>query len=257
MKEITFDEGKRLMLDTLINVHHFCEKNGLRYSIAYGTLIGAIRHKGFIPWDDDIDIIMPRDDYDRFVATYQDARYAIIDESCNPNHSHIRVSDQNTVLKLTPWRAKFYKAGLWIDVFPIDKVPDSISGYNRFRKWLWFLFEIQLTGQVQRNGIFNRVLHVICKPFANYCGKKALQTMKCYNSTDSQSVANMGVWYLHWPKFPKSYMEDYIDVDFEGHKFKSISHYDSFLRSIYGDYMQLPPKEKQKAHHGYTAYWKE
>lgn len=257
MKEITFEEGKKLMLDTLVSVSDFCEKNDIKYSLGYGTLIGAIRHKGFIPWDDDIDIMMPRDDYERFVKTYRDGRYAVIDESFNTNHSHIRVSDEKTVLKLNAWRARFYKAGLWIDVFPIDKVPDSQKGYERFRKWLWFLFEIQLTGEAKRKGIVNKVLYALCKPFSRYCGKKALQEMKRYNDKDTQSVANMGVWYLHWPKFPLSYMSEFVDVDFEGHKFKAIKEYDSFLRGIYGDYMQFPPKEKQKPHHNYTAYWKE
>lgn len=257
MTEITFEEGKKLMLDILISVSGFCERNDIMYSLAYGTLIGAIRHKGFIPWDDDIDIIMPRSDYNRFVATYRDERYVIVDGSHNANHSHIRVSDQKTVLQLNPWRARFYKEGLWIDVFPIDKVPDSQKGYLRFHKWVWFLFEVQLTGEVERKGFLNKVFHVICKPFRNYFGKKALHTMTRYNEKDTRSVANMGLWNLDWPKFPESYMNEYVDVDFEGHKFKAIKEYDSFLRGIYGDYMQFPPKEKQKPHHNYTAYWKE
>lgn len=257
MKEITFEEGKKLMLDELISVADFCEKYGIKYSLGYGTLIGAIRHKGFIPWDDDIDIIMPRDDYERFVKTYKNERYAVVDESRMVNHSHIRVSDQKTVLKQKAWAARYYKEGLWIDVFPIDKVPDSQKGYAIFRRWLWFLFEVQLTGEVLRKGILNKCLHAICKPFSGYCGKKALQEMKRYHDKDTGSVANMGVWYLYWPKFPASYMNEYVEVEFEGHKFKAIKEYDSFLRGIYGDYMQFPPKDKQVAHHYYTAYWKE
>ena len=245
------------MLDILISVSQFCEQNSINYSLSYGTLIGAIRHKGFIPWDDDIDIIMPRDDYERFVSSYSDERYEIVDGSHNPNHSHIRVADGKTVLKLDPWRAQFYKEGLWIDVFPIDKVPDSTKGYILFKKWVWFLFEMQLTGEVKRKGFINKVLHVLCKPFSKYCGKKALQAMKLYNKQNTQSVANMGVLYVSYPKFPLNYLNEYVEVDFEGHKFKAISQYDSFLRGIYGDYMQFPPKDKQNPHHNYTAFWKE
>ena len=257
MKEITFEEGKKLMLNALINVSDFCEKNNISYSLCYGTLIGAIRHKGFIPWDDDIDIIMERADYERFISSYKDERYAVIDGSCNPNHSHVRVADQRTILQLNAWRAQFYKDGLWIDVFPIDKVPDSEKGYMRFRKWLWFLFEMQLSGEVHRKGFLNKVIYVLCKPFRSFFGRWALKTMKKYNCKHTHSVANMGVWYLDWPKFPSSYMEEYVDVEFEGHKFKAISQYDSFLRGVYGDYMQLPPKEKQRPHHDYVAFWKE
>ena len=81
--------------------------------------------------------------------------------------------------------------------------------------------------------------------------------MKHYNNKGTHTVANVGVLYVSYPEFPSSYMEEYIDVDFEGHKFKAIKEYDSFLRGIYGDYMQFPPKEKQKPHHNYTAYSKE
>lgn len=255
--KISTEECKKLMVETLANVDHFCNQHCIKYSLSYGTLIGAIRHKGFIPWDDDIDIIMPREDYDRFISSYKDSRYKIIDGAFNPNHSHIRVSDQKTVLALDAWRAQFYKEGLWIDVFPIDKVPDSQKGYERFRKWLWFLFEIQLTGEAKRKGIVNKALYAICKPFSKYCGKKALQEMKRYNDKDMQSVANMSAWYLKSPKFPASYFDEYIDVEFEGYKFKAIKQYDVFLRELYGDYMQLPPEEKRISHHTYDAYWRD
>ena len=257
MKEIAFEESKKVMLDTLINVSSFCDQHDIKYSLAYGTLIGAIRHKGFIPWDDDIDIIMWRDDYERFISTYKDDRYKVVDGSCNPNHSHIRVSDQKTVLKLNEWRGQFYKDGLWIDVFPIDKVPDSQKGYLRFRKRLWFLFEMQLSGETQRKGFLKKIVYLICRPFSAYFGKRALQKMTKYNIKDTQSVANMGVWYLDFPKFPISYMNEFIEVDFENHKFKAIKQYDSFLRGIYGDYMQFPPEDKRVPHHSYIAYWRE
>ena len=244
------------MVDTLANVDHFCRQHGIRYSLSYGTLIGAIRHKGFIPWDDDIDIIMPRDDYERFISLYKDDRYKIIDGKYNSNHSHVRVSDQKTVLKLDTWRARFYNEGLWIDVFPLDKVPDTQKGYLCFKKWLWFLFEMQLKGQVHRKGMINKILHIICKPFSAYFGKLALKTMKKYNKSNTQSVANLCVWYLKSPKYPSTYFDEYIDVEFERYKFKAIKQYDIFLREFYGDYMQFPPKEKQIAHHRYTAYWR-
>lgn len=257
MKEITFEEGKKLMLDALVNVSRFCEKNDIKYSLGYGTLIGAIRHKGFIPWDDDIDIIMRRDDYDRFISSYKDERYVVVDGASNPNHSHVRVADQKTVLKMNAWRAQFYKDGLWIDVFPIDKVPDSKKGYSRFRKWLWLLFEMQLSGEVHRKSLLNKFIYIVCKPFSPFFGRWALKEMKKYNKSNTQTVANMGVWYLKWPSFPASYMEEYVDVEFEGFKFKAISQYDSFLRGVYGDYMKFPPKDKQKPHHHYIAYLKD
>ena len=258
-KEITFEECKRLMVDIMANVAHFCDKHDIRYSLSYGTLIGAIRHKGFIPWDDDIDIIMWRDDYERFVSTYKDERYQIIDGSFNINHSHIRVSDQKTILRLDELRGQFYKYGLWIDVFPIDKVPDSEKKYNRFLKKLWFLFKMQSLGEVHRKGFINikKLVYFICRPFHSFFGKWALKTMKKYNNSNTHSVSDLGSWYNTPLHFPYSYMDEYVDVEFEGHKFKAIKQYDAFLRGMYGDYMQFPPIEMQKPHHSYTAYWRE
>lgn len=258
MKEITFEESKKVMLDALINVARFCDQQGINYSLAYGTLIGAIRHKGFIPWDDDIDIIMLRDDYERFIASYKDDRYEIVDGSHNPNHSHIRVSDQKTVLKLDAWRGEYYKEGLWIDVFPIDKVPDTKKGYLRFKKWIWFLFAMQLNGELHREGLSNKIKHFICRPSRAYFGKRALREMKRYNDKKTQTVANLGLWYLSgFPEFPASYMEEFVDVEFESNKFKAIKQYDAFLRKIYGDYMQFPPEKEQIPHHTYIAYWRD
>jgi lipopolysaccharide cholinephosphotransferase len=256
-KEITSEECKRLLLEVLINIDRFCKQNGINYSLGGGTLIGAIRHKGFIPWDDDIDIMMQRDDYERFISLYKDERYAIVDGACNTNHAHVRVADTKTVLRLNAWRAQFYKAGLWIDVFPIDKVPDTQRGYLCFKKWLWFLFEMQLTGEVNRKGFINKIMHISCKPFSAFFGKQALRAMKRYNKKNTQSVACLAAsWYSNSPKFPASYMEDFVEVEFEGYRVKAIKQYDTYLRGIYGDYMQFPPKEKQKSHHSYTVYWK-
>lgn len=77
-----------------------------------------------------------------------------------------------------------------------------------------------------------------------------------YNNTESKMVASLAVWYLHSPSFPATYMADFVEVDFEGYRFKSIKHYDDYLRGIYGDYMQLPPENQRKHRHDYIAYWK-
>lgn len=259
MIELTTEESKKALTDILVNIAGFCEKNSINYSLAYGTLIGAIRHKGFIPWDDDIDIIMMRDDYERFISIYKNNRYRIISSANQVNHSHIRISDMNTVVKYkkSGWADRFYSAGLWVDVFPIDRVPDTKLGYHLFRKSLWFLFEFELTGQVKRKSVFSIIANVICKPFHKLFGKMARKRMSKYNSKDTHTVANMGLWYLDFPSFPASYMNDFVDVAFEGHTFKSIKEYDSFLRGIYGDYMQYPPVEERKPKHEFVAYLKD
>lgn len=260
MIELTADESKKALVGILVKVADFCEKNNIKYSLAYGTLIGAIRHKGFIPWDDDIDIIMLRDDYERFVSLFRrhnDERYQLIEGYQNKNHSHVRVSDMKTVLEMDKYRGQFYKSGLWIDVFPIDKVPDTKKGYLKFKRYIWFLFEMQLSGELRRKGLLNNILYIVCRPFRSFFGKLALKKMEKYNKKNTHTLGNMGLWYLNFPEFPMNYMNEFVDVDFEGYKFKAIKEYDAFLRGVYGDYMQFPPEDKRIAHHLYKAFWKE
>lgn len=260
MKEIGPEESKKLMLDILINVASFCDYHDIKYSLGYGTLIGAIRHKGFIPWDDDIDIIMMRDDYERFVSTYKDERYKIISGEEQINHTHIRISDSKTVLKYTKPTAQstLYKAGLWIDVFPIDKVPDSQIDFKKFKNRITKLCELRLFGDVgSYNTYKGRIAKTIVKRSSGILRKYIYRNMVRYNKKDTQTVANLALYYSRVPPFPIQYMSDYIDVEFEGHSFKAISQYDSWLKGIYGDYMQLPPEDERVAHHYFTAFYKE
>lgn len=259
MKEINTQECKKLLFDMLVNVAEFCEAHGLKYSLGYGTLIGAVRHKGFIPWDDDIDIIMARDDYEKFKLLYNDERYEIIPGERLNNHAHIRVSDSKTLL-IHPegsFRALYYKDGLFIDVFPIDKVPDSEIAYKKLKKKIARIYTLQQYCEFKRNSRKARVIYTFFHRTAPFWGKQAYNLMTQFNSSSTNTVANLGVWYLPFPSFPAHFMREFVDIDFEGKKFKAISNYDTFLRGIYGDYMQLPPREKQQPHHDYKAYWKD
>lgn len=122
MKELTLRELQNEELNILKDVHSFCKKNNIRYSLYGGTLIGALRHKGFIPWDDDIDIIMPRPDYDRFCKNYKSVNYKVADMHSEKSFmlAFARVYDdkRTTSISTYPWISK--DVGVWIDVFPAD-----------------------------------------------------------------------------------------------------------------------------------------
>ena len=261
MKEVTPDECKRLQLNILINVAKFCDDHSIKYSIAYGTLIGAVRHKGFIPWDDDIDIIMMRDEYERFIDTYHDDKYVLIHGKNMSNHLHVVVSDLSTMLHFpnSPSNRKFYKGGVWVDIFPIDKVPDNQKDYWQLMKKLWFFMRLQRIGEVAepKAMLLSRLIHPFVWPFRNLFGTIGKRMICNSNKRNSKTVGNLSLWYLHYPSFPSYYMADFIDIEFEGFSFKAMKEYDGFLRGIYGDYMKLPPESEQVPRHSYIAYWRE
>lgn len=121
MKEIDVDELKHIQLDMLKDVHAFCVNNNIKYSLAYGTLLGAVRHRGYIPWDDDIDIMMLREDYNRFVHSYDNDIYRIEDLSTDPDYElpYAKVEDVRTVMK--EFVNGSSSSGVYIDIFLLIK----------------------------------------------------------------------------------------------------------------------------------------
>lgn len=258
MQEVTPQECKQIQLNILVNVAKFCKENKLNYSIAYGTLIGAIRHKGFIPWDDDIDIIMMRDEYERFVKTYKDDHYQLIYGENMSNHLHVVVSDSSTRLTFLKSRGQqtFYNGGLYIDIFPIDKVPDSKKAYKWLMRLLFLFQRLQQVGEYKDKKLHLRLAHPFVRPFRNLLGKIGKKLVSDSQKRISHTVGNLSLWYLTYPSFPAYFMDEFIDVTFENHKFKAIREYDSFLKGVYGNYMELPPEDKRVPRHSYIAYWR-
>ena len=265
MKEISFEESKSLELDILLAVADFCDKNNLTYFLAYGTLIGAIRHKGFIPWDDDIDIQMPREDYNKFIATFTHERYkAIAPGTPMSKHSFVKVIDTKTV-KIEPGLS--YNAGylgIDIDIFALDGAPSDDAEYN-----LWydkldaayssFVYSVQ---SITKGSLKHRVklallkLLKIKKP--EYYLEEAKKLHEQYPYKTCEYAASVECPYKYRSnRVPKKYFVGSVDVEFEGHMFRAPICYDKVLRAVYGDYMQLPPENKRVTHHTNKVYWKD
>lgn len=138
MQTLTLREIQEIELNILSDIDRFCRENGIRYSLDGGTLLGAVRHHGFIPWDDDIDIIMPREDYDRFLKSYQskNGQYRLYTKDTIPAYRtqmFAKVIDTQTIANEELYQQQD-AYGLWVDIFPADYVPAKPRAYRRIAK---------------------------------------------------------------------------------------------------------------------------
>ncbi|MCI6693187.1 MAG: LicD family protein [Clostridium sp.] len=264
MRELNIDEIRSIQLEILKKVSEYCDDNNLRYSLAYGTLIGAIRHKGYIPWDDDIDIVMPRPDYERFIKSFNtyatDYKVHVTELNSNFIYTFAKVSYNKSIL-IEDIEVK-YEIGINIDVFPIDGVPSidnpTMKKQNFYRNLASFK-TIKINSD--RNIIKNIVL-ILGKILLSWLSLKRINlkmidNSKKYSFENEEYCCNISTGFTEDKAIPKRYLEDFIDCFFENQKFKASKFYDEWLKSYYGDYMKLPPREKQVSHHRYKAYMKE
>ena len=267
MTKIDVNESKQIQINILSFVDSFCREKGIRYSLYGGTLIGAIRHKGFIPWDDDIDIIMPREDYRRLIKEFQDNRdiYKLhsLENDSEYECPYAKIEDSRTVLKE---KSTTRNLGIAIDVFPCDFVGNNKEDAIKFvkrREIIRLLYLAKLVIPSQRNNFYKRVLINILKIvlfgvnirfFAKLRSKWAQSISKGTKySADVVLASNYGIKEI----IPTALFDSLIDVNFENKSFMAFEDYDVYLRSVFGDYMKLPPEDKRVSPHTInTMYWK-
>ena len=266
LKRLNDEEIKQVSLDILIDVASFCEKNGINYFLACGTLLGAVRHNGFIPWDDDIDIIMPRPDYDNFLKSF----VSEIDEVKDFNSSNLcietfaKVSRKGTIMIDRELGRKLW--GVNIDIFPLDGAPgkgveDHYSRMLKLYSWVPRLCPFyKVVGAAKAKWFFKYIIKRLRYPHKGTCQdvKKELLSRLYDNSFDFSPLAGAYFGDDGIREFmPKEWFENYIELDFEGKKYSAISHYDDYLRQLFGDYMELPPENERHSHHRYDSYIEE
>lgn len=268
MKKIgSVDEIKQIQLDILLAFHEFCIDNSINYSLAYGTLLGAIRHKGFIPWDDDIDVCLLRADYEkleRLFPQYLKERYVFLSLSRDNkwNRPYGMIYDNYTI-EVEDASNNYEGVGVGIDVFPIDDVSQDDHLFTVFQKkriFLVYALNMKFLRWSANRSFFKNLLLAFSKVLLtpvpsrliakriDYLSKNVLESSKVYHSSDTD---------IHlFESVPKSLFSGYIDVPFEGFSVKAMNGYDKYLSSIYGDYMTPPPSNQRGSTHSYEAYWK-
>ena len=260
MKELTLQEIQKYSLDVLLHIHDFCVAHHIDYSLAYGTLIGAVRHKGFIPWDDDIDIIMTRENFERFLKEYQSSKdFMLVSPDDKKSYlAFARVCDlKNTkIITRIPWSK--YDTGVWVDIFPMDSISDNEEEHRKRWKKLYKFWEIT---SIARGAKANAMNHdnweksnslIWLKKFIFLNGCLVRPSVRLFiNWIKSSKYANSShcaqlACCDEWGFYEKKDFEEYTTLEFEGHQLMVIKEYDKVLRLLYDDYMQLPPENKRK-----------
>lgn len=275
MKELSDSEIKQKNLELLKYITNFCEENHINYILSDGTLLGAVRHNGFIPWDIDIDISMLRSDYEQFLSVWNDNKdYAVISHEKNSNYllPFAKFVDLHTVCY--EHGIKSFKGGIWIDIFPLDAVPDEKKLAEKYFKKLCVAFDkyvVQKNISQNLHG-FNYILHKIYYSFSlkykdlffflkntKKCLNEIVELAQKYNGSETKNVNNNVLIFRKGSPYRKFGYPKECTTDFIYHKFESLTcripkNYDALLKCYYNNYMTLPPKEKQVDTHGIVCY---
>ena len=266
MRKIEIDELRHLELEILDYVAKFCDEHNITYWLDFGTLIGAIRHKGYIPWDDDIDISMMRADYDRFMKLFNAEQTGKYEMRCMENDNNCGflfgyVQNKETLIYEHNGNRH---TGVKIDIFIYDNIPDDEAEAKKiFRKRDFYrkITELRTKKKKPEGNIIRRTCayivrlldKIILSPFPmNYFTKKVTRILRSYESMPTKRVACFTAW--HSVAINKHVFDHFIEVEFEGKKYKVPAGYDELLRAHFGDYMQLPPIEERTPKHEITAY---
>ena len=273
MREITdIKEVQQTALNILVYIDKICSENNIKYSLAGGTLLGAIRHKGFIPWDDDIDIMMHRDEYEKFLKVMdEDAKtnkkFKCLHYSKNcPDYYYrfTKVVDLDTHLEESNIKTP-KDSGIFVDVFPLDGI-DMKKAKKLISKTVFLgrmVANASMTKAYIKNDKKGKALIKKCfvYPFAkmfgpNFWMKKYEKIAKSYKVSDYDNTICYCGCYREKDIMPKALFDEMIDLDFEGYKFMAVKDYEYYLISLFGDYMTPPPPEKRITHHDFRIYKK-
>lgn len=258
MEQQELKKLQKVLLDIMIDVDRFCRENGLRYSLFAGTALGAVRHQGFIPWDDDVDLAMSRREFERFKRLWKERGlpgYYLQDPDSESSHiEHIKIRKNGTILASKKEYEKEPHNGIWVDIFAVDKVPQR--GLKKQIYMLMVVLNLVYTrGYPYERG--GKVLKLLSKLMLAL-PRKLHYKIKRWTADYIKSTADWETGFdwrlmatplsLKW-LYPPEMFSEFVDIPFENHVFPIVSCYEGMLEAEYGDYMQLPPEEERVCRH--------
>lgn len=270
MKKIGLEEQKQMMLEMLADFDGFCRDHNLTYYLTGGTLLGAVRHHGYIPWDDDIDVGMPRSDYEKFAVLYNKDRK-------NPDYEFVSYHQIPDLYlssgKLVDIRTEMEEAvdskvrlGVYLDIFPLDNLGKTEEEAKRFTEEALKIrrkLDVQNWKIIKERAWYKNLIIRIIKAVSGRNGRE-----KLVREQDAFCSKNMPAGLDGYVGYPCAAMkqellkgewfEKTLRVPFESYEFNIPAEYDRVLNVFYGpSYMQLPPEEKRKTHHVYDVWFKD
>lgn len=263
MRRVSPEEYKELVLGVMVKIDQICRENDIPYMLFFGSLLGAVRHKGFIPWDDDIDIVMMRKDYNRLAEIIDSGDYGInfirIETCPDTMYAYGKVCDTRTSVVEKGFRPiKGY--GAFVDIFPLDYFPNDRQAQLRLqRKTKNTARTIGHTARVSYVRSASRTLNF--KRAVAFGLGKLLSTRRLVEKANREAIEwnatktdymGVGVGWEHI--FPVAEITDLSEVEFEGHRFLAPKDTHAVLTRNFGDYMKLPPLEKQVPKHTIECY---
>lgn len=261
LKQIQFESLKIMKL-----IHRICIEQNLRYALFYGTLIGAVRHKGFIPWDDDLDIVMPRDDYEKLADYFIEHKeelfpYKLFSYKTVEKYPYMINRICNTEFRMEAENEKDCGMGTFIDIYPLDGAGDGKD--KIFNKIAWFYSSMYFSKSrehyVKVKGIAKSIIKKTAFVLSRLLSYKTIRAKleKLANKYPYNSSEYVAVVVWGDSKFYKKTSFDNLSlVKYEDAEFYIPNNYDEILRLDFGDYMQLPPENERIGHHFYKIFKK-
>ena len=268
-KIASIEELQKIELDILVSVVDYFEKNNISYFLAGGSMLGAVRHNGFIPWDDDIDVLVPRTDYDKLLSSMMTSSICngefVVKKPGMENYPYpyIKVVDKRTRVNDRNIVKQFNNMGVWIDVFPLDHFPDNTIMHRvcliRLKFWRWAINTHMKPQGLETGGVLaNMIFRLIYKIGGGY-QKISVKIDSIARKMNNKYISSHHYGDGAWPAgindyFDEEWVKPLFKHKFEGYEFNIPVNYDGYLTHFYGDYMTPPPVEKRR-YHDIDAYY--